>query len=147
MIYRLDDTDKVIAPADFNLVGNHNQLLADALASINEHSGRGLDTKNVYADLLSGSLKNLVVLDEDLQPIGLVIYHVGKARYDVDVCMHVIGMYMSRGHKRTTDSLIDALKAIAASLGAAKVIGISHRKGWSRRMKPDKVLQLGVWYV
>lgn len=147
MIYLLEGTDKVITSADFNLQSNHNQLLADALASINEHSGRGLDTKNVYMDLLSGSLKNLVVLDEDLKPIGLVVYHVGKAHYDIDVCMHVIGMYMTPGHSRVTDALIDTLKHIANSLGATKVIGISHRKGWARRMAPDTVLQLGVWHV
>ena len=147
MIYTLEGTDKVFTSADFNLPGDHNQLLADALSSINEHSGRGLDTKNVYMDLLSGALKNIVVLDGDLNPIGLVIYHVGKAHYDIDVCMHVIGMYMKPGNSRTTDSLIEALKIVAKSLGATKVIGISHRKGWARRMAPDTVLQLGVWHV
>jgi hypothetical protein len=61
--------------------------------------------------------------------------------------MHIIAMYMTPKHVVATDALIGFLKALATQLGAQKVIGISRRKGWARRMKPDTLLSLGVWDV
>jgi hypothetical protein len=61
--------------------------------------------------------------------------------------MHIIAMYMAPRHTVATDALIGFLKALAPQFGAQKIVGISRRKGWARRMKPDTLLSLGVWDV
>jgi hypothetical protein len=81
------------------------------------------------------------------EPIGFVLYHVTKSPYDTFTAMHIIAMYMNAGHTAATDAMISFLKAVSPELGAQKIVGISRRKGWARRMKPDTVLNLGVWDV
>lgn len=144
MIYRLAD-DTLVTSADFTLPGVHADLLTHAVNEINRHHDNELDVGNVYNDVLSGALRNFVILNGDFTPVGLVLYHVGKAHYDTYIAMHVIGMYIDPQAKQVLPLLIPFLKDVATTLSAEKIVGISSRKGWSRRMKPDKVLQLGVW--
>jgi hypothetical protein len=135
-----------VATADFAIAGSHSDLLYKGLAAVNAHSGNALDVKTVIEHTVDGRLRNLVVL-ADGEPVGFVLYHVAKSPYDTFTAMHIIVMYMAPKHVAATDALIDFLKALAAQLGAQKAIGISRRKGWARRMKPDTLLSLGVWDV
>lgn len=145
MIYSLTP-NHLVATADFAITGPHSDLLYEGLASVNAHSGNSLDVQTVITHAIDGRLRNLVVL-ADGTPVGFVLYHVTKSPYDTFTAMHIIAMYMARKHVTATDALIDFLKAIAPQLGAQNIVGISRRKGWARRMKPDTLLNLGVWDV
>lgn len=146
MFYRLTETTAVTS-ADYMLNGTHSSLLVEGLEAVNKHSGMALDTDAVARDVMLGTLRNLTILDENFLPIGFVFYHVTKAGYDIDLGLHVVAMYMRPKHADVTDALIEFLKTLAANLGANKVVGISRRKGWAKRMKPDNLLQLGIWDI
>ena len=146
MIYALPD-GSMVTSADYNLPGTHRDLLLRGLTSVNEHSGNSLNVDLVAGHVLEGRLKNLTAIDMSGDPVGFVLYHVSVADYDTELTMHVIAMYMDKGREATTNALIEFLKTLAKDMGAKRIVGISRRKGWSRRMKPDRVLQLGVWDV
>jgi hypothetical protein len=144
MVYR--ENDYLITAADLALPAPEFPFVERGLQQVCEHSGGDLDVEAVLADAYNGVLKNLFVYDLDMNILGFVLYHVNKANYDVTVNMHILAMYVAPNHKQATDVLISFIKTLAPMLGAAKIIGISQRKGWARRMKPDKLLQLGVWH-
>ena len=135
-----------ITAVDLSLPAPEFELLETGLGAVCEHSGGDLDVEAVLGDAYRGVLKNLFVYDLDMNPLGFVLYHVSKANYDVTVNLHVLAMYMKPRNKDATEFLMSFLKNLAPMVGAKKIIGISQRKGWSRRMKPDRVLQLGVWH-
>jgi len=136
-----------ITAVDLTLPAPEFEFLEKGLGSVCEHSGGDLDVEAVIADAYRGTLKNLFVYDLDMKPLAFVLYHVSKANYDVTTNMHVLAMYAEPRHRSATEYLISFLKELAPLVGAKKIIGISQRKGWARRMKPDQLLQLGVWYV
>lgn len=144
MLYRLNE-QALVTSADYMLDGDHTAMLIEGLEAVNKQSGMELDTDAVGKDVLSGRLRNLTVVDNEFKPIGFVLYHVAKTGYDINIGLHVIAMYMRPGHTVVTTLLLNFIKLVARSLGAKKVVGISRRKGWSRRMKPDVTLQLGIW--
>jgi hypothetical protein len=145
MIYRLTDSH-LVATADFALSGVHTELLCEGLAEVNAQSGNAVDVQTVIAHAVDGRLRNFVILSNG-EPVGFTLYHITKSPYDTYTAMHLIAMYVKPNHAQATTALIDFLKNAARDLGAGKVVGISRRKGWARRMKPDLLLQLGVWDV
>jgi hypothetical protein len=134
-----------ITAVDLSLPAPEVELLETGLASVCERSGGDLDVERLITDCVNAKVRNLFVYDTDGAPVGFTLYQVAVANYDVDRNMHVIAMYVKPRHKQATDYFITFLKDLAPMLGAKKIIGISQRKGWSRRMKPDQVLQLGIW--
>ena len=140
------DGEHFITAVDLSLPAPEFELLETGLGAVCESSGGDLDVDAVIADAYRGTLKNLFVYDLDMNPLGFVLYHVSKANYDVTVNLHVLAMYVKPRHRPATEFFISFLKTLAPMVGAKKIIGISQRKGWSRRMKPDQVLQLGVWH-
>jgi hypothetical protein len=135
-----------ITAVDLTLPAPEFEFLEKGLASVREHSGGDLDVNRLMGDCIIGKVRNLFVYDLDMNVVGFVVYQVAVANYDVDRNMHLIAMFVSPQHPEATNCLIQLIRDLAPALGAKKIIGISQRKGWARRMKPDQTLTLGVWH-